>query len=86
LQSERFAELGEFIPITKKEFLMRSFTLDEVIGSMLKANVNPSPAYKAHATRRLKAYTLQRCAETNAKPSRIIAGVRAAVSKRKPKS
>lgn len=60
---------------------MRSFTLDEVIDSMLKADINP--AYKAHATRRLKAYTMQRCAETNAKPSRIMAGVRAAVSKRK---
>ena len=63
---------------------MRSFTLDEVIDSMIKADINP--AYKAHATRRLKSYTLQRCSETNAKPGQIMDGVKAAVTKRKSKS
>jgi hypothetical protein len=66
---------------------MRAYTLEEVIDSCLKADINP--AYKANATRRLIAYAKQRSAETGSKPSRIIAAVRASVTKKKsnkPKS
>lgn len=60
---------------------MKVFTLEDVISSMLKADVNP--AYKAHATRRLNSYVIKRCFEINARPSQVIAAVRAAVTKRK---
>ena len=60
---------------------MKKFTLDEVVESILRADV--SPAYKAHATRRLKAYVVQRCFEIDARPSQVEAAVKAVVTKRR---
>jgi len=60
---------------------MKFFTLDDVIDSMMKADINP--AFKAHATRRLRSYTIRRCQEINAKPNQVVAAVRAAFTKRK---
>lgn len=51
---------------------------------MLNADINP--AYKAHATRRLNSYVKRRCVEINAKPTQVLAAVKAAVTKRKSKS
>lgn len=59
---------------------MRSFTLEEVVNKLLNAN---TPAHKAHATRALRAYSVQRAYELGTSPARVIAGVRAAVTKRK---
>lgn len=60
---------------------MKTFSLEDVIQSMLKSNRNP--AYKAHATRRLKQYASKRSTEIGAKPSQVVAAVKAAVTKRK---
>lgn len=60
---------------------MKVFTLEDVISSMLKADL--SPAFKAHATRRLQSYVTRRCREINAKPSQVVAAVKAAATKRK---
>lgn len=59
---------------------MRTFTLEEVVNRILNAN---TPALKAHATRALKTYAVMRALEINSTPSAVIAGVRAAVTKRK---
>lgn len=66
--------------ISNKGEDMRTFSLDEVIDSMIKSG--RSPAYKAHATRRLKSYVTKRSIEIGAKPSQVVAAVKAAVTKR----
>lgn len=63
---------------------MKTFTIEDVVSSMLKADINP--AYKANATRRLNSYVKRRCVEINSTPAQVIAGVRAAVTKCKKKS
>jgi hypothetical protein len=60
---------------------MKKFTLNEVVDSILLADLNP--AYKAHATRRLKSYVVNRCLEIDAKPSQVEAAVKAVVTKRR---
>lgn len=60
---------------------MKTFSLEDVISSMLKAN--RGAAYKAHATRRLRSYVAHRSLEIGAKPSQVVAAVKAAVTKRK---
>jgi hypothetical protein len=62
---------------------MKFFTLTEVIDRLLRAN---TPAHKAHATRALKSYAVVRAIEIGSNPNAVIAGVRAAVTKRKNKS
>lgn len=59
---------------------MKTFTLNEVVERLLKAN---TPAHKAHATRALKIYAVVRALEIRSTPDRVIAGVRAVVTKRK---
>lgn len=59
---------------------MRVFTLEEVVDRLVNAK---SPAHKAHATRALKTYAVTRALEIGSTPSAIMAGVRAAVTKRK---
>lgn len=59
---------------------MRSFTLKEVVQRILTAQ---KPAEKAHATKSLNAYSVQRAYELGSTPERVMAGVRAAVTKRK---
>lgn len=59
---------------------MRTFTLNEVVDRLLKAT---TPAHKAHATRALKTYAVTRALEIGSTPTAVIAGVRAAVTKRK---
>lgn len=54
--------------------------LEAVIQKMLDAN---SPAHKAQATRALNNYSKKRAAEIGSTPERIIAGVKAAVTKRR---
>jgi|688.fasta_scaffold262948_2 hypothetical protein len=53
--------------------------LETVIQKMLDAN---SPAHKAHATRALNNYSKKRAAEIGSTPKRVVAGVKAAVTKR----
>lgn len=55
-------------------------TCKEVVDKLVSAVYR---ADKAHATKKLNAYVAQQCAITGAKPSQIIAGVKAAVTKRK---
>jgi hypothetical protein len=55
-------------------------TCKEVVDKLVSAVYR---ADKAHATRKLNAYVAQQCAITGAKPAQIIAGVKAAVTKRK---
>jgi hypothetical protein len=62
-------------------YSLKIFTIEDVVSSMLKADINP--AFKAHATRRLKSYVDRRCVEINAKPTQVLAAVKAAVTKRK---
>lgn len=59
---------------------MRVFTLEEVVDRLANAK---SPAHKAHATRALKTYAVMRALEIGSTPSAVMAGVRAAVTKRK---
>ncbi len=59
---------------------MRVFTLEEVVDRLVNAK---SPAHKAHATRALKTYAVMRALEIGSTPSAVMAGVRAAVTKRK---
>jgi hypothetical protein len=59
---------------------MKFFTLEDVVNKLIKAN---TPAHKAHATRALKTYAVTRSLEIGSTPSRVIAGVRAVVTKRK---
>jgi hypothetical protein len=54
-------------------------SLEAVIQKMLDAN---SPAHKAHATRALNNYSKKRAAEIGSTPKRVVAGVKAAVTKR----
>lgn len=61
----------------------RLITCEEIVQSYILAS---NPAYKAHATRKLNSYVKQQCELTGSKPSRIIAGVRAALTKRKKKN
>jgi hypothetical protein len=58
----------------------KSITCKEVVDKLVWAVYR---ADKAHATRKLNAYVAQQCAVTGAKPTQIIAGVKAAVTKRK---
>lgn len=60
---------------------MKKFTLNEVVEAMIIAEQHPE--YKAHADRRLKSYVTRRCFEIDARPSQVVAGVKAAVTKRK---
>jgi hypothetical protein len=53
--------------------------LEIVIQKMLDAN---SPAHKAQATRALNKYSKKRAAEIGSTPKRVVAGVKAAVTKR----
>jgi hypothetical protein len=53
--------------------------LETVIQKMLDAN---SPSHKAHATRALNNYSKKRAAEIGSTPKRVVAGVKAAVTKR----
>ena len=59
---------------------MKVFTLENVVDRLVNAK---SPAHKAHATRALKTYAVLRALEIGSTPSRVIAGVRAVVTKRK---
>lgn len=54
-------------------------TLQETIESIMNAY---SPARKAHATRRLRAYAVHHANKIGSTPTRVIAGVCAAVTKR----
>jgi hypothetical protein len=63
-----------------KEKNMKPITLEDVVEKLLKAD---TPAYKAHATRSLNAYAEKRALEINSTPKRVIAGVRAVVTKRR---
>lgn len=54
--------------------------LENVIQRMLAAK---SPAHKAHATRALNNYSRKRAAEIGSTPERVMAGVKAAVTKRR---
>jgi len=65
-------------------YTVKIFTIEDVVSSILNADINP--AYKAHATRRLNSYVKRRCIEINAKPTQVMAAVKAAVTKRKSKS
>ncbi|NDD55362.1 hypothetical protein EBZ39_16125 [bacterium] len=61
--------------------------LDLVIHRMLNSKRNQNnPAYRAHATRALNAYSKIRALEIGSTPARVAAGVRAAVTKRMAKS
>ena len=62
-------------------YAVKIFTIEDVVSSMLNADINP--AYKAHATRRLNSYVKRRCIEINAKPTQVLAAVKAAVTKRR---
>jgi hypothetical protein len=62
-------------------YTVKIFTIEDVVSSMLNADINP--AYKAHATRRLNSYVNRRCIEINAKPTQVLAAVKAAVTKRR---
>ena len=60
---------------------MKNLTTKEVVDRLICAR-SKSPAHKAHATRSLKMYAVIRALETRSTPTRIIAGVRAAVTKK----
>lgn len=65
---------------------MKTFNLDDVIESMLKAHKSRNgskAAYKAHATRRMNSYVERRYIEIGAKPHQVVAAVKAAFTKRK---
>jgi hypothetical protein len=55
-------------------------SLEAVVQKMLVASM--SPAHKAHATRALNNYSRKRAAEIGSTPKRVVAGVKAAVTKR----
>jgi hypothetical protein len=55
-------------------------SLEAVVQKMLVASM--SPAHKAHATRALNNYSKKRAAEIGSTPKRVVAGVKAAVTKR----
>ena len=61
---------------------MKVPTVREVVDSICAAS-SKNAAYKAHATRKLNLYVSSRCKNNSAKPTQIVAGVRAAVTKRK---
>lgn len=54
-------------------------TLNETVDSIMNAT---NPARKAHATRRLKAYAVHHARAIGSTPTRVIAGVAAAVTKK----
>jgi hypothetical protein len=58
---------------------MKVYSLGEVVNKILNAK---TPAHKANATRALKTYAVVRALEIRSTPDRVIAGVRAAVTKR----
>jgi hypothetical protein len=62
-------------------------SLEMVIQRILASEKNPNnPAYRAHATRALRTYSVNRAIAIGSTPKSVIAGVRAAVTKRKLKS
>lgn len=60
---------------------MKTYTPQEVVDSLAKSQ-NLSPAHRANATRKLNKYAKQRAIEINSTPKRVIAGIRASVTKR----
>jgi hypothetical protein len=59
-------------------------TLETVIQRMLNSIDNPdNPAYRAHATMALRKYSERRAKEIGSTPNKVMAGVRAAVTKRR---
>jgi hypothetical protein len=60
---------------------MKSCTLKEVIDVIMKSQ-NLSPAHRANATKKLKKYVEQRAIEINSTPKRVLAGVRASITKK----
>jgi hypothetical protein len=54
--------------------------LEAVVQKMLVSSI--SPVHKAHATRALNNYSKKRAAEIGSTPKRVVAGVKAAVTKR----
>jgi hypothetical protein len=60
-------------------------SLESVIRRVIDSEKSNNPALKAHATRALRAYSFSRAEEIGSTPTRVIAGVRAAVTKRKMK-
>jgi len=69
-------EIREFRP----KWFRETSPLETVIQKMLDAK---SPAHKAHATRALNNYSRKRAEEIGSTPERVVAGVKAAVTKRK---
>lgn len=59
---------------------MKNITCREVVNRIVSAR---NPAYKAHATRKFNAYVSQQCNMTGAKPTHIIAAVKAAITRKR---
>ena len=76
--------IDEEIRKTKPHWFRPNTELEGVVQSMLAAHLNP--ALKAQANKALKAYSKKRAAEIRSTPNRVVAGVRAAVTKRRQKA
>lgn len=76
--------VDEEIRKSKPHWFRTSTELEGVVQSMLAAHINP--ALKTQANKALKAYSKKRAAEIRSTPNRVVAGVRAAVTKRRQKS
>lgn len=77
-------ELDEEIRKSKPHLYRTGPDLEGVVQSMLAAHLNPS--LKPQANRALKAYSKKRAKEIKSTPKRVVAGVRAAVTKRRQKA
>lgn len=76
--------LEEEIRKSKPHWYHTGPDLEGVVQSMLAAHLNPS--LKPQANRALKAYSKKRAKEIKSTPKRVVAGVRAAVTKRRQKA
>jgi hypothetical protein len=70
--------------IRKPHLYRPSADLEGVVQSMLAAHQNP--ALRSQANRALNAYSKKRAVEIKSTPKRVVAGVRASVTKRRQKA
>lgn len=77
-------ELDEEIRKSKPHWYRTNSHLEGVVQSMLAAHLNPS--LKPQANRALREYSKKRAKEIKSTPKRVVAGVRAAVTKRRQKA
>lgn len=76
-------KIDEEIRKSKPHWFGPNMELKSVVQSLLDAHQNP--AQKPHANRALMAYSKKRAKEIKSTPKRVVAGVRASVTKKRQK-